>query len=190
MERQVAGTLVATVITLLVAGCAGAGTRGSERIAHAPVARTSAPCKAGQLALSYRGGEPATGNDFGTLLVRDRSGRACTLPGQLRVTGLNAAGRPVTNTVRFRLDRVHSGELVGELGLQAEYRDGPATVDNGFCMPLWVIPAIWRVRLPDGHAITVPNADPSNSFKLAPSGGLVTCRGKLARQATGPGSST
>jgi hypothetical protein len=68
---------------------------------------------------------------------------------------------------------------VGVIGLQAQYRDGPATVDNGLCVPLWVIPAIWRVTPPDGHSIRTPNADPSNSFKLAPSGGLVTCRGRL-----------
>jgi hypothetical protein len=44
---------------------------------------------------------------------------------------------------------------------------------------MWVIPATWRVTLPDGQTIATPNADPSNSPKLAPSGGLVTCRGKL-----------
>ncbi|MDR2983834.1 MAG: hypothetical protein LBV34_03240 [Nocardiopsaceae bacterium] len=69
--------------------------------------------------------------------------------------------------------------MVGVIGLQAEYRDGPANVDSGLCTPLWVIPAMWRVRLPDGHTVTAPNADPGSSFKLAPSGGLVTCRGKL-----------
>jgi hypothetical protein len=71
------------------------------------------------------------------------------------------------------------GELLGVIGLQAEYRDGPATVDNGLCTPLWVTPAIWRVALPDGQAMRTANADPSNSFKLVPSGGLVTCRGRL-----------
>jgi hypothetical protein len=163
--------------------------------------RQSPPCTAGQLALSYLGGEPATGNDFGTLLVRDRSGHSCALPGPLRVTGLNAAGFPVTTSATFPLDGTTvlspgarpvarqsgngklsgmvPGELLGVIGLQAEYRDGPATVDNGLCTPLWVTPAIWRVALPDGQAMRTANADPSNSFKLVPSGGLVTCRGRL-----------
>ncbi len=163
--------------------------------------RQSPPCIAGQLALSYLGGEPATGNDFGTLLVRDRSGDSCALPGPLRVTGLNAAGFPVTITVTFplagttvlspgagpiarradngRLRGMAPGELLGVIGLQAEYRDGPAAVDRGLCNPLWVTPAIWRVALPDGQAIRAANADPGNSFKLVPSGGFVTCRGRL-----------
>jgi hypothetical protein len=206
MERQATRALGATFIALLVAGCSGAGSGGSARIVHSTAVHESAPCTTRQLALSYLGGQPATGNDFGTLLVRDRSRRACALPGPLRVTGLDAAGLPVTDTVRFpldgntvlsadagpitrrpgsgRLDGISREELVGMVGLQAEYRDGPATVGNGLCMPLWVIPAIWRVMLPDGHAITTPNADPANSFKLAPSGGLVTCRGKLGASAS------
>jgi hypothetical protein len=56
--------------------------------------RRAPPCAAGQLALTYVGGEPATGNDFGTLLVTDRSTLACALRGPLRVTGVNRAGRP------------------------------------------------------------------------------------------------
>ncbi|HEX2323234.1 MAG TPA: hypothetical protein VHJ18_30025 [Streptosporangiaceae bacterium] len=162
--------------------------------------RQSPPCIAGQLALTYLGGEPATGNDFGTLLVTDRSRHACALPGPLRVTGLDTRGVPVTSTVSFplvgtnvlspgagpitrtrsgRLSGIASGELIGVLHLQAEYRDGPANVDNGLCTPLWVTPATWRVRLPGGQAITTVNSDLTNSFKLAPSGGLVTCRGQL-----------
>jgi hypothetical protein len=162
--------------------------------------RQSPQCTASQLALTYLGGEPATGNDFGTLLVRDRSRHACALPAQLRVVGLDAAGARVTNTVRFpfegntilspgagpitrstdgRLRGTAFGELLGSIGLQAEYRDGPSNVDNGLCTPLWVSPATWRVNLPDGQAITASNSDPTNSFKLASSGGLVTCRGKL-----------
>jgi hypothetical protein len=168
--------------------------------------RQSPPCMAGQLALTYLGGEPATGNDFGTLLIRDRSTHACALPGPLRVTGLDAHGVAVTSTVRFplvgtnvlspgagaitratggRLSGIASGELIGVLGLQAEYRDGPANVDDGLCTPLWVTPATWRVSLPDGQTIMTVNSDLTNSFKLAPSGGLVTCRGQLGGNVPG-----
>jgi len=190
---------VGTVIfQSLPAGLPGSGP--GRQVDVITAVRQSPPCVAGQLALTFLGGEPATGNDFGTLLVRDRSRLACTLPAPLRVTGLDARGAPVTTTVRFplvgtsvlspsagpitrttgaRLKGIASGEQIGVLGLQAEYRDGPANVDNGLCTPLWVTPATWRVRLPDGQAIRTANEDPGNSFKLAPSGGLVTCRGKL-----------
>ena len=61
----------------------------------------------------------------------------------------------------------------------SEYRDGPASVDSGLCEPLWVVPATWRVVLPGGSALTVPNADPANRARLVSSGGFVTCRGRL-----------
>jgi hypothetical protein len=148
--------------------------------------------------VTYLGGQPATGNDFGSLLIMDRSGRSCSLPGSLRVAGLNRAGRRVTTVVRVRFagSTVLSprawpvtapaegwtgkpGELVGIVGLQAEYRDGPAGIGNGLCTPLWVTPATWQIRLRAGQAIAARNADLASQFKLVPSGGLVTCRGKL-----------
>jgi len=63
--------------------------------------------------------------------------------------------------------------------LAADYRDGPASVDRGYCQPLWVIPAAWRLVLPGGATFTVPNAGPGNKNPLSPSGGLITCQGKL-----------
>ena len=162
--------------------------------------RESPRCAAGQLSLSYLGGEAGAGNDFGTLLISDRSSRACTLRGPLRVTGLRRAGQPVTNTVRFalagatvlspgvgtisrdspggKLIGLAPGDLTGSIMLQAEYRDGPANVDNGLCAPLWVVPASWRVTLPDSRSLVVANVDRHNRG-LVRSGGFVTCRGKL-----------
>jgi hypothetical protein len=128
---------------------AGLPDNGADRQVNVITAvRRSPPCAAGQLALTYIGGEPAT--DFGTLLVRDRSRHACALGGPVRVTGLNPAGRRVTSTVRFPFEGAAvlspsagpitrppgggkpggfaPGELVGVIGLQAEYRDGPANV--------------------------------------------------------------
>jgi hypothetical protein len=56
-------------------------------------------CQPGHLRLDYRAGGPGAGNDFGTIIVRDVAGTPCRLAGQLRVTGVGPAGRPVTNTV-------------------------------------------------------------------------------------------
>ena len=175
----------------------GAGAQVSVILAvHAAPA-----CAARQLALTYLGGGPGAGNDFGTILIRDISGRACTLTGPLRITGLNTRGSPDTSSVRLgiagsdvlspragtitrpanpaaALVGVHPGELTGQVELIAEYRDGPPSVNHGLCAPLWVIPATWRVRIPDG-ILSVANRDPVGHDKLVPSGGLVTCRGRL-----------
>lgn len=158
-------------------------------------------CSTRQLALSYLGGGPGAGNDFGTVLVRDASPRACALAGPLMVTGLDGQGRPVTPAIRSQvvgetvlsprvgkvtrqartgdLAGLQPGQMVGLLELVAEYRDGPARVDGGICAPLWVVPAAWRIGFADGHALTVRNADPKNPVKLVASGGFVTCRGQL-----------
>ena len=58
------------------------------------------------------------------------------------------------------------------------YRDGPASIDRGYCQPLWVTPAAWRIVLPGGTTVVIGNADPRNPG-LAPSGGLITCQGRL-----------
>jgi hypothetical protein len=61
--------------------------------------------------------------------------------------------------------------------LTAGYRDDPAS-PNGLCTHR-VIPAAWRVRLPGGSVVTVPNADSGSALRLDSPGGLVTCRGRL-----------
>lgn len=162
--------------------------------------RPALACSVRQLALTYLGGESGAGNDFGTILVRDVSDRACTLAGPLRLTGLDAAGRSVTRSVRYPvsgvavlspdagpvsrperslggLSGVLPGELTGILPLAAEYRDAPT--QDGRCNPFWVIPAAWRIILAGGGTLTVPNADRHDPARLVPSGGLVTCRGQL-----------
>jgi hypothetical protein len=154
-------------------------------------------CRTAQLALSYLGGGVGAGNDMATVLIRDTSARPCTLTGPVAVTGVNQAGRAVTATlrtgvrgvavltsgagpVRWRvsgtLTGTQPGELTGLVLLAAEYRDGPAGVDHGYCEPLWVIPAAWRIELPSG-SLTVANASAGRS--ISKSGGLVTCRGQL-----------
>jgi hypothetical protein len=164
--------------------------------------RPAPACAPRQLALSYLAGGAGAGNDFGAVLVSDASGRACTLSGPLRLTGLDLAGHPVTRSISFPVTGVAvlspgagpvsprvavagspaaaaRGAFVGTLSLAAEYRDGPVSVDNGYCAPLWIVPATWRLVLPGGQALTVPNIDRTGTGKLVPSGGLVTCRGQL-----------
>jgi hypothetical protein len=169
---------------------------GSQLEVIVATAHASA-CAPAQLALTYRGGGLGAGNDFGSILFRDTGAGSCTLAGMVSATGLNAAGIPVTATVTSAFAGPGAlspnaapvpdgsgpapGELVYAWTFQAEYRDGPASVDNGYCQPDWVIPAAWRIALPGGAAVTVPNADPGNLYggEGQSKGGLITCLGRL-----------
>jgi hypothetical protein len=174
----------------------GAADSGPGTQLEVILAVPSAPaCFPGQLALNYRGGGAGAGNDFGEIIFRDTAQQPCTLAGAVSATGLNAAGGPVTATVTsaFAGPGVLSphaapvpaggspapGELAYGWVLEAEYRDGPETVDNGICQPDWVIPASWRVTLPAGATIVIPNADRHDLAQMTSGGGLVTCLGRL-----------
>ncbi|HEY6276240.1 MAG TPA: hypothetical protein VIX86_07895, partial [Streptosporangiaceae bacterium] len=146
---------------------------GSGQVNVILAVRPAPACTARQLAAGFTGAQPGAGNDMGSIVVRDIGAVPCTLPGPLRLTGLGVAGRPVTGTVSStvagpavlspgaapvsRLGRLAPGELVGTLLLAAEYRDDPASPD-GLCTAHQVAPARWRITLPAGPAITVPNA--------------------------------
>ncbi len=152
-------------------------------------------CRPGQLRLDYRGGGPGAGSDFGAIVFRDVGRAPCQLAGEVTVTGVTSSGQAVTSTVSAPVSppgvlspataRVRDTALpplksmLYVWSLIAEYRDDPAS-PNGLCTTHWVIPAAWRVRLPAGSAVLVPNADAGNPGRLDPSGGLVTCRGRLA----------
>jgi hypothetical protein len=160
------------------------------------VAVSSAPrCNASQLRLTYRGGGAGVGSDFGQVMFRDVATAPCRLAGRLQLTGVNSAGQPVTNTVTAAIAGpgvlgadtapVHEfaapppGTMVYAWSLMAEYRDD-ATSPNGLCVD-HVIPVGWRVQLPGGSIIVIPNADSGSPFRLlGSSGGLVTCRGRLS----------
>ncbi len=154
--------------------------------------RPAPACKAGQLALTYLGGEGGAGNDFGSIVVRDVSRRPCRLAWPLRISGLDTAGHRVTATVKEQVStpailspgvKVNKrglpqvGTLTVQVVLHAEYRDDPKT--GGMCQPNWVVPAAWSVRLASGGQVSVANADSYDPTKLVASGGLVTCRGDL-----------
>lgn len=174
---------------------AGQSARQSAGQSAGPAAAPS--CTPAQLTLTYRGGGAGAGNDTGTIVFRDTSGQACALTGTVSATGLGAKGTRDTATIKAAIAGPgllsphaapvpdgalpRAGELVYGWPLMAEYRDGPASVDNGICQPDWVIPASWRVTLPGGAAVVVPNKDPGDPRPLAAAseGGLITCLGQL-----------
>ncbi|MGO8955935.1 MAG: hypothetical protein ACLQFR_00965 [Streptosporangiaceae bacterium] len=155
--------------------------------------RRAAACQPGQLRLDYRGGGAGAGNDFGGILFRDVGPAACELSGRLTITGISAGGQADTRTVAASAaspgvlspDTAPVRELAGApptsmvyvWSLIAEYRDDAAS-PNGLCARP-VVPAAWRVRLPGGFVVTVPNAEAGNPSGQVASGGLVTCRGRL-----------
>jgi hypothetical protein len=155
-------------------------------VPHAPA------CTGAQLTLDYRDGGSGAGSDFGGITIRDVSAAACQLAGKVSVTGLNAAGSPVTGTVaaQFSGPGVLSphgqpvpamrspvpGDLEYRVQLGAEYRDG--NTPSGLCAHR-LIPAAWRVTLASGGTFVVPNSDPGDAGPNAPAGSLITCRGNL-----------
>jgi hypothetical protein len=195
-----AGTAVKTTASTAAgtpASSAARATAGPGAATPAPSTESAGPaCAPAQLTLTYHGGGAGAGNDMGTIVFRDTSGRACRLTGTVSATGRSAAGTPDTATIKAAVARpgllsphaapvpdgapAPAGELVYGWLLMAEYRDGPASVDNGLCQPDWVIPASWRVTLPGGATVVVPNKDPGDAIGLhGAAGGLVTCRGQL-----------
>jgi hypothetical protein len=152
--------------------------------------RPAAACTPGQLAADYRFNQASVGNDFAGVTLRDVSVRPCMLRGPLRLAGLNPAGRPVTPAISYRvagvtaltpqtplagLAKLPPGKLIAGLLVSAEY------VSGALCGQHRPVPASWRIELPSGGTITVPDADPGAVNKLDPSGGLLTCRGELNR---------
>jgi len=203
VRRAVAALAVAGVIIGCTAGTVTTGTASTAARTSAGQSAGTLPesaasaCTSAQLTLTYRGGGASAGNDAGTIVFRDTSAQACLLTGTVSTTGLSAAGAPDTAIIKAAIAgpgllSPHAapvpdgalppaGELVYGWLLMAEYRDGPASVDDGMCQPDWVIPASWRVTLPGGATVVVPNKDPRDAqhFAVAAEGGLITCLGQL-----------
>jgi len=157
--------------------------------------RVAPACQASQLRLTYRAGGVGAGSDFGQVMFRDVAGAPCRLAGQVQLTGVGPAGQHVTNTVTASiagpgvlgavtapvrdLASPPPDAMVYAWSIVAEYRDD-ATSPDGLCAE-HVIPRDWRVQLPGGSTIVIPNADSGSPFRLlGSSGGLVTCRGRLS----------
>jgi hypothetical protein len=179
----------------------GAVNAGPGNQVSVIVAVRSAPaCRRGQLTLRYRAGGFATGHDFGVIILTNTGVGPCQLAGRIRATGLGPDGQPVTNTVAAWIEPPgvltahaapipeHGGPAPGELVyywmFAAEYRDGPIGVDRGYCQPLWVIPAAWRVVFANAGTFIVRNTDLGSASPMTRSGGLITCRGRLGAATT------
>ena len=112
------------------------------------------------------GRRAGTGNNFGTILLRNDSGSWCELDGEVSITGLSASGRPVTRTINEPVSRnlelsPHAApavphqqlpvdQLAASVPLMAEYRDDH---DGSNCAPHWVVPKDLAPRPPvrDAH---------------------------------------
>jgi hypothetical protein len=174
------------VVGEIVDARSGPGTvllqAGTDVLVAVPPA---AACAARELAVHYRAGDAGTGNDFGTVVLRNRATTWCALGGPIRIIGLDGAGRTVTQTataaVAAPLVLSPDGTLAAEILMIAGYRDDPLA-PNGLCDAHWIVPETWRLDLPDG-VLAVPNAQGRVGRPIG-SAGLVTCRGRFgAREA-------
>jgi len=156
------------------------------------------PCTSAQLAGRYRAGGRATGNNFGSIRVRDVGPAPCRLVGPLRITGLSRRGERVTNTVTVPVARpavlvprtrdtptigaVTLGDFAAEIGLSANARDD--FEGGGECDGHQRSPYDWRIGLGLRGTLTVRNHDPAaDTGRGTP--GLLTCRGSIDAGATG-----
>jgi hypothetical protein len=142
------------------------------------VAQALKPCRLGDLAFDYGDGRGATGNDFGMIRIRNTVGRPCLLKGPIAVTGTDRNGRAVTQALTYPVATalvLTERQVVGDLALAAEYRDdtsGSAT--NRLCTEHEVVPATWRLTMPDGVRTVANASKPPSEFSS-----LITCRGRL-----------
>jgi hypothetical protein len=159
-------------------------------------AHVAPACTTGELALNYYGGSVGLGNDFGTIFIRDVGPKPCLLQGPIGIVGTDAAGKDVTRrfsspvtpglVLSSATPKVRAGyqpplgEVVAELGLSADYRDGPYP-PSYTCGEHEVIPSFWRLGFPSG-TVTLRNASTSGVRGLIPS--LITCNGDLTPPGT------
>jgi len=187
---------------LLSAGCADAGATLAAAGHGRPAGAGSEACRARQLGFAYVGSAAGAGNDFGSIVVWDKSGTACALPGPVRVTGLDRAGHLVTDRQKLGVSGAdvlaahgtgplwsarrgtyyRPDDTVAVIVLAAEYRDDPAG-PGGLCTGHQVEAAAWRVTLASGVVRLVANSDQHGpGVRTLPANhGLLTCRGELDR---------
>jgi hypothetical protein len=178
---------VAAAVSIGIATMVSTGSDRIERIASGDIQ----PCRASVLALAYYGNGVGTGFDFGTILIRDTGESPCLLPGPIGVVGTSVSGKPDTVELSYPVPaalklsagepripvggRPSPGEVVAEMILSAEYRDGPFP-PTGMCTKHYVIPAVWHLTFLDGSA-TVRNASRDPGYPSYSS--LITCQGRL-----------
>lgn len=178
-------------VVLLQNPLAGGGRVFGKEIDVVMSAHVAPACSIGELALNYYGGGVGMGNDFGMILIRDVGPKPCLLQGPIGIVGTDATGKDITHRLRYpvaaglvlssRAQRVPVGEepplgeVIGELGLSAEYRDGPYP-PSYLCVGHDVTPRFWRLSFPFG-TVTVRNASRDPGYPAYSS--LLTCNGEL-----------
>jgi uncharacterized protein DUF4232 len=148
------------VVIALVATGAAAGLRAIDRNGRV-VAQSSAPARCA--AADLRGTvdlQGESGNVVASIVLTNRGARACSLSGRPGVTILDRAGQPLDVTVvagepwwKFQHHSRPSGWPAVTLpaGGSARVR----TVWSNWCGT--DVPATWRVELPDGGILRVPD---------------------------------
>jgi hypothetical protein len=151
---------------------------------------TAAACLAGDLVVYYDGSEGGGGIQFGGFVVRNVGPASCHLSAPISLVGLDAAGRTVTNTLRYEIapgtiltPRAPSvppdvnppaGVFLGRLPIVSDPRDD--NTPDGLCHTL-ITPATWRLEI-GGATRAVPNRVASGSS--GESTGLPTCKGRIS----------
>jgi hypothetical protein len=131
-------------------------------------------------------------------VIWDRSATDCLLTSPILASGLDKAGRPVTETLSYPVQapalltaheidpgdhrQFSAGEGVVSLIVAAAYlHDGRS--HSAPCTGHELEPASWRLTLASGGLLTVPNMDPLDAGEhgrgLPVDHGLLTCRGEL-----------
>lgn len=198
MTERCLGTIMASAVvtTLLGVGACSSGTRTPTRRSATTIAPRSRPtvgpgettpptrptlsgrsCRPTDLALNYRSGGVGTGNDFGSIIVRNTGSTPCLLNGTATIVALDDQQRSI------RLPRalgptavppalylsaktppwtghanLPSGEEVALVGLLAAERDNPRT--GAPCAAAdETVPGYWRVQIDDANVV-VANYDP------------------------------
>lgn len=171
---------------------AGSASLGTE-IDVVTVVHASPACRLSDLAMNYYGGGAATGNDFGSIRVRDVSAHACQLTGSVRLAGVDQNDLTVTQSVTFQVvpdlvltpraalvppgQRPGPGEVTALISLVAGYRDDPTgTSPDGLCGAAQVIPAAWHLTFSDGTRDVANNSVDTGYPAFSR---LITCRGRL-----------
>ena len=188
----------------------GTRSRGREEpsVRVIVAVRPAATCTLAQLGLTYRGNGARRGNDWGAIVISDVGEVPCRLPGSAQITGLDEAGRALTQTYTASitgpssfLDPTTAPLVLSPRlnpipdGLAAPYGFPPSPAGLAGAITLtghygpphsrscWVIPAVWRVVI-GGLSRTVQNADPTGPNPIVPSGGYVTCKGNFSAALT------
>jgi len=167
-------------------------TTPASRASQNAVSRT---CHVRDLAVDFRGGGLATGNDIASLVIRDISLTPCQLVGKVVVAPFDSVGRPIHTYAPIegltapkglvlspRSPAVPTGQTATDgrvraaLALAGGERDDPRPPHGSCPAAAEITPASWRVHLAHG-SLTVTNHDPGGPSGRSDVPSLYACRG-------------